>query len=146
MWLVKLLTVQVERIWFFGSCLWWWWLFDGTLIYEESPPVCTDTRQHILFKEDHKVISISRSLLTDNPPSPEKVGHTTGVYVPVCFSSHKNQLSKRAVKRDRLFFVLIRDFITKAAFSSQLRTQSVGPTGLWTYDLPLSRPALSLLS
>ena len=30
-------------------------------------------------------IPVLRSLLTDNPPSPEKVGHTTGVYVPYSF-------------------------------------------------------------
>ena len=36
--------------------------------------------QHL--KEDYEVIPILRSLLTDNPPSPGKVGHTTGVYVP----------------------------------------------------------------
>ena len=34
------------------------------------------------MKEDYEVIPILRSLLTDNPPSPGKVGHTTGVYVP----------------------------------------------------------------
>ena len=29
-----------------------------------------------------------RSLLTDNPPSPERVnGHTTGVYVPYSFQT-----------------------------------------------------------
>ena len=30
-------------------------------------------------------IPVLRSLLADNPPSPEKVGHTTGVYVPYSF-------------------------------------------------------------
>ena len=34
---------------------------------------------------DHKVIPILRSVLTDNPPSPGKVGHNTGVYVPYSF-------------------------------------------------------------
>ena len=34
---------------------------------------------------DHKVIPILRSLLTENPPSPGKVDHTTGVYVPYSF-------------------------------------------------------------
>ena len=34
------------------------------------------------MKEDYEVIPILRSLLTDNPPSPGKVGHTTGAYIP----------------------------------------------------------------
>ena len=34
---------------------------------------------------DHKVILILRSVLTDNPPSPGKVGHKTGVYVLYSF-------------------------------------------------------------
>ena len=34
------------------------------------------------LKDDHEVIPILRSLLTDNPPSPGKLGHTTVVYVP----------------------------------------------------------------
>ena len=43
---------------------------------------------HTLFTGshyDHEVIPILRSLLTDNPPSPGKVGPTTGVYVPYSF-------------------------------------------------------------
>ena len=34
------------------------------------------------LKEDHEVTPILRSILTDNPPSPGKVGHTTRVYIP----------------------------------------------------------------
>ena len=55
--------------------------------------------------------------LTDNPPSPGEVGHTTGVYDPLLFSNngvgsftfHKNQISESAVRRDLRFFVLIRE-------------------------------------
>ena len=36
--------------------------------------------QHL--KENYEIIPILRSLLTDNPPSPGKVGHTTAAYVP----------------------------------------------------------------
>ena len=39
----------------------------------------------LLLKEDHEVIPILRSPLIDNPPSPAKVGHTPGVYVPALF-------------------------------------------------------------
>ena len=39
-------------------------------------------------------------VLADNPPSPEEVGHATGVYV---------QVSESAVRRDLQFFVLIRE-------------------------------------
>ena len=53
-------------------------------------------------------ITILRSLLTDNPPSPGKVGHPTRVYVPSLFSNsgvgsftfHKNQISESAVRPD----------------------------------------------
>ena len=53
-------------------------------------------------------ITILRSLLTDNPPSPGKVGHPTGVYVPSLFSNsgvgsftfHKNQISESALRLD----------------------------------------------
>ena len=37
------------------------------------------------LKKDHEVSPIIRSLLTENPPSPVKVGHTTRVYVPYSF-------------------------------------------------------------
>ena len=60
-----------------------------------------------MLKEDHEVIPIKikikiillRSLLTDNPPSLGKVGHT---YVP-SFTSHKNQLSEIAMRQDIRF-------------------------------------------
>ena len=63
-----------------------------------------------MLKEDHEVIPIKikikiillRSLLTDNPPSLGKVGHTTGVYV-LSFTSHKNQLSETAMRQDIRF-------------------------------------------
>ena len=46
-----------------------------------------------------------------------KTGHTTGVYVPLLFSnsgvgsftSHKNQISVSAVRRDLRFSVLVRE-------------------------------------
>ena len=37
------------------------------------------------LREDHEVIPVLRSLLTDNPPGPGRVGHTTGFYVPYSF-------------------------------------------------------------
>ena len=43
---------------------------------------------HTLFTGSHydqEVIPILRSILTDNPPSSGKVGHTTEVYVPYSF-------------------------------------------------------------
>ena len=65
---------------------------------------------HTLFTGshyDHEVIPILRSLLTDNPPSPGKVGHTTGVYVPYSFRTvvwvllrPTNQISKSAMRRN----------------------------------------------
>ena len=69
------------------------------------------------MKEDREVIPILRSLLTDNPPSPGKVTHTTGVYVHSLvsnsyvdsFPSHNNQISESVVRRDPRFFVLIRE-------------------------------------
>ena len=69
------------------------------------------------LKDDHEVISILRFLLTDNTPSPGKVGHTTGCLRPLLFSnsgvgsftSDKNQVSGSLVRRDLRFFFLIRD-------------------------------------
>ena len=71
------------------------------------------------------------------------------------FSSHKNQLSVSAVRRDgfsslsektrkcnRLQMSLQRQHF----LLSYLKTLSVGPAGVWTRDLPLSRPGLSQLS
>ena len=50
-------------------------------------------------------------------PAQEKVGHTTGLYVPCYFSRtvvwvllrHKNQVSESAARRDLRFFVLFRE-------------------------------------
>ena len=58
---------------------------------------------------DHEVISILRSLLTENPPSPGKIGRTTlfsnsGVG---SFMSHKNQISQSVVRWDQQFFFLV---------------------------------------
>ena len=56
------------------------------------------------LKEDHVAISILRSLpgslLTDNPPIPGKVGHTTGIYVVWAFLRPTiiGQASESAVK------------------------------------------------
>ena len=51
-----------------------------------SPHIYTmSDRWPLHLKEDHEVISILRSLLTDNSPKPGKVGQTTGVFVPYPF-------------------------------------------------------------
>ena len=64
------------------------------------------------------MILYKTSLLTDNTPRPGKVDHTTeGVHLLLFFSnsgvgtftSHKNQVSASAVRRDLRFFVLIRE-------------------------------------
>ena len=55
--------------------------------------------------------------LTDNPLSPGKVDHTTGVYVRYTFRTvvqvllrpHKSQISESAVRKDLRVFVLIRE-------------------------------------
>jgi len=60
-------------------------------------------------------IAILRSLLTDNLPSPGKVGHPPRVYVPSLFSnsgvgsftSNTNQINESALRLDLWFFVLI---------------------------------------
>ena len=58
-----------------------------------------------------------RSLLTDKPPFPEKVGHTTGVCIPYSFRTvgwillrptRTYRIGLSAVRRDLRFFVLIR--------------------------------------
>ena len=62
------------------------------------------------LKEYHEVIPILRSSLKDNPPNPRKVGHTTRDYIPYSFRAvARAQLSKSSVRRDLLFFVLIRE-------------------------------------
>ena len=63
-----------------------------------------------------------RSLLTDNPPGPGKVSHTTRVYNAYGFSS----LSEKTRKSNRLQMSLQRqNFLL-----SYLKTPSVGPAGL----------------
>ena len=58
-----------------------------------------------------EVIPGIRSLLTDNPPNPGKVGHTKGVWVPYSFQtvvgsfmSHKYQISESAVRQGPTVF------------------------------------------
>ena len=72
------------------------------------------------------------------------------------FTSHKNKsvkvlwdgtygfssLSEKTRKSNRLQMSLQRQHF----LLSYLKTPSVGPAGIWTSDLPLSRPALSQLS
>ena len=71
-----------------------------------------------------------RSLLTDNPASPGKVGHTTRVYVPYSFRTvrsdvgslmfHKNRAD---LKSNHLQMSLHRKYF----LLSYLKTLSVGP-------------------
>ena len=69
-----------------------------------------------------------RSLLTDKPPIPEKVGHTTGVCIPYSFRTvgwillrptRTYRIGLSAVRRDLQHFLL-----------SNLKTLSVGPAGV----------------
>ena len=72
------------------------------------------------------------------------------------FTSHKNQISVSAVRRDLRFSSLsektrksnrLQMSLQRQHFLlSYLKTLSVGPAGIRTRDLPLSRPALSQLS
>ena len=117
------------------------------------------------LKEDHEVIPILRSLLTDNPPSPGKVSHTAGVYVLYSFRTVRcgffyipqesvegkccetgptvfSPLTEMTRKSNHLQMSLQRQHV----LFSYLKTLSVGPAGVWTRDLPLSKPALSQLS
>ena len=70
---------------------------------------------HTLFTGshyDHEVIPILRSILTDNPPSPGKVDHTTGVYVPYSFRTVVWVLlrpTRTSMRQNLRFFVLIRE-------------------------------------
>ena len=91
-----------------------------------------------------------------------KVDHNTGVYVPysfrtVCsFTSHKNQISVSAVRRDLRFSSLsektrksnrLQMSLQRQHFLlSYLKTLSAGPAGVRTRDLTLTRPALSQMS
>ena len=105
-----------------------------------------------------------KTVLTDNPPSPGEAGYTTGVLRPLLFSnsgvgsftSHKNKsvkvlwdgtygfssLSEKTRKSNHLQMSLQRQHF----LLSCLKTPIVGLAGVWTRDLPLSRPALSQLS
>ena len=59
------------------------------------------------------------------------------------FTSHKNQsLSEKTRNNNRSQMSLQRQHF----LLSYLKTLSLGPAGVWTRDLPLSRPALSRLS
>ena len=53
-----------------------------------------------------------------------------------------SSLSEKTRKSNRLQMLLQRQHF----LLSYLKTLSVGPAGVWTYGLPLSRPALSQLS
>ena len=61
----------IRGVYSFGN-----WCLLGHLRYIDCLQVANTT------SEDHEVIPVLRSLFTDNPSSPGKVGHTTGVYVP----------------------------------------------------------------
>ena len=122
---------------------------------------------YTLFTGSHydiwKRIIILRSLLTDNPPCPGNVGLTTGVYVPFSFRivvwvlvrPTRQDLDKwRCCETGPTVF---RPYPRKANrlqmslqgqhfLLSYLKTLSVGPAGVWTCKLPLSRPVLSQLS
>ena len=52
-------------------------------LYHKTYTICRKPLRHL--KKDHEVIPVLRSLLTDNPPFPGKVGLTTGVYIPYSF-------------------------------------------------------------
>ena len=84
-------------------------------------------------------------------PQPVEVGHTTGVYVPYSFRTENrsvkvlwdgtygfSSLSEKTRKFNHLQMSLRRPHFVL----SYLKTLSVGPAGVWTRDLPLSRPAL----
>ena len=98
-------------------------------------------------------------------PQPVKVGQTTGLYVPYSFRTvvwvlllptRTDQwkscetpgtygflsLSEKTRKSNHLQMSLQRQHF----LLSYLKTLSVGLAGVWTRDLPLSRPALSQLS
>ena len=93
-----------------------------------------------------------------------KVGHTTGVYVPYSFRTvvwvllrptrtdqwkccETGPTSFRPYPR-RLESLTIYRYHYKCStfFQVILKTLSAGPAGVWTHDLPPSRPALSQLS
>ena len=64
--------------------------------------------QHL--KEDYEVISILRSLLADNPPTPERLATPPGSTSPTLFEtvvwvllSYNNQMGESAVRRPMVF-------------------------------------------
>ena len=89
-------------------------------------------------------------------PQPVKFGHTTGVYDPYSFTSHKNKsvkmlwdgtygfssLSEKTRKSNHLQMSLQRQYF----LLSYLKTLSVGLARVWTRDLPPGRLALSQLT
>ena len=93
---------------FLGVCMYDTYHFNGNC---DTHTVYRYPLRHL--KVDHEVISILRSLLTDNTPCPGKVGHTTGCLCPLLFSnsgvgsftSVKNQISGNLVRRDLRVFV-----------------------------------------
>ena len=106
-----------------------------------------------------------RSLLTDNPPSPGNIGHTTGVYVPYSFQTvvwvllHLTRTSWVKVLWDGTYsniycpyprrlesLTICRCHNKGSTFLTQsFKDLSVGPTRIWTCNLLLSRPVLSQL-
>ena len=54
------------------------------------------------LKVNHEVIRILRSLFTNNPPSPGKGGHTTGLCVP----SRRAVIWKKAISFSKLPFCI----------------------------------------
>ena len=66
------------------------------------------------LKDDHEVIPILTSLLTLSHPAQERLATLRGSIRPYplrvgFFTSHKNQISESAVRRDLRFFFLIRE-------------------------------------
>ena len=53
-----------------------------------------------------------KCVLTDNPPSPEEVDYTTGLYIGLLFSKSGVNSFRFYVRRDLRFFVLISCQIT----------------------------------
>ena len=94
-------------------------------------------------------------------PQPMKVGHTTGVYVPHSFRAVVWVLLRptwtdqwkccetgptvfRPYPRRLESLTICRcHYKGSTFFELFLKTLSVGPAGIWTGDLPLSRPSLS---
>ena len=105
-----------------------------------------------------------KCVLVDNPPpSPGEVDHTTVVYVPYSFWTvvwvllRPTRTRKAKVLWDGTYgfrplprrlesLTVCRCHCKGSTFSSViLKTLSVGPAGVWTRELPLSRPVLSQL-